>query len=493
MPKKGGKKGGGGKQAGMTEEERLLYAQQRAMAEEEMAKRKEDMLTQFLKDKLRKEERNSVLNRHKLTERWRAVFRQTRAQELRRDIEVLSQTFERVLDRKESVIKCLLGDLTESKQQSDLALRSYLQNVDLLLDLEGSRLAFHNQDFGTKLDELKAEFNTEREQILTRHEQDCVYLQDVRFGLEQHYAALGREARQEFQNTRDDIKNRSMEEKNALRVQLEGEVEEMWRQLQEATRSYREATEEHRAACEALRARDQLSSREIQAQMKRLQKMQESCVALRARMSATQREGEAAARDLRAVREKVTDRRRELKTQMGSVHAQHRSALSRLTLHSSNAAKKLQGVIAKGEKLIRQAGVCRKLETERERVQPFYRCSLSAEEQRLVRENQLEPAVTELAQAMQDYAGLEGMWQRWGRVELDRLCLQREKAALAQENLRLRALLRQYLNGLVVSDDALRQDGTLLTVSRSVQSRRPRPAPQRQPARVLQHTLQHTL
>ncbi|KAG5836232.1 hypothetical protein ANANG_G00252400 [Anguilla anguilla] len=167
MPKKGGKKGGGGKQAGMTEEERLLYAQQRAMAEEEMAKRKEDMLTQFLK---------------------------AHSRELRRDIEVLSQTFERVLDRKESVIKCLLGDLTESKQQSDLALRSYLQNVDLLLDLEGSRLAFHNQDFGTKLDELKAEFNTEREQILTRHEQDCVYLQDVRFGLEQHYAALGHEA-----------------------------------------------------------------------------------------------------------------------------------------------------------------------------------------------------------------------------------------------------------------------------------------------------------
>lgn len=49
MPKKGVKKGGGGKQAGMTEEERLLYFQQRAQAEAELAKRKEEMLTQFLK------------------------------------------------------------------------------------------------------------------------------------------------------------------------------------------------------------------------------------------------------------------------------------------------------------------------------------------------------------------------------------------------------------------------------------------------------------
>lgn len=48
MPKKAGKKGGG-KLAGLTEEERLLYMQQKAQAEEEVAKRKEDMLTHFLK------------------------------------------------------------------------------------------------------------------------------------------------------------------------------------------------------------------------------------------------------------------------------------------------------------------------------------------------------------------------------------------------------------------------------------------------------------
>ncbi|XP_061074733.1 dynein regulatory complex subunit 2-like [Conger conger] len=493
MPKKGGKKGGGGKLAAMTEEERLLFTQQKAVAEEEMSKRKEDMLTQFLKDKLRKEEHNSVVNQHKLTERWRAVFRQTRAQDLRKDIEILSQTFERVLDRKDSVIKCLLGDLTESKQQSDLVLRSYLQNVDLLLDLQGSRLAFHNQDMKTKLDELKAEFNTEREQIMALHKQDCIYLEDVRIGLDQRYAALDSEAQREYQSNRDDIKNRSIEDRNALRVQREGEVEEMWRQLQEATRSYRESTEEHRVACEALRERDERSSREIEAQMKRLQKIQESCAALRARMSTMQREGEAAARDLRAVKEKATDRRLELKKQMSSIHAQQRSALSRLTVLSDNANKKLQSVISKGERLIKLAGVCRKLETERERVQPFHSCSLSAEEQQLVKENQLEPAVTELAQAMHDYAGLEGMWQRWAKVELERLCLQREKVALSQENLRLRTLLRQYLDGLSVSDAALRQDHTLLHVSRSVhnqrQSQRQRPARQQQAAHVLQHTL----
>lgn len=46
-PKKKGKKSG--KLAKMTEEERLAYEEQKNLAEEELKKKKEDMLTQFLK------------------------------------------------------------------------------------------------------------------------------------------------------------------------------------------------------------------------------------------------------------------------------------------------------------------------------------------------------------------------------------------------------------------------------------------------------------
>lgn len=44
MPKKKG-----GALSKMTEEERILYLEQQRLAEEEMRKNKEDMLTQFLK------------------------------------------------------------------------------------------------------------------------------------------------------------------------------------------------------------------------------------------------------------------------------------------------------------------------------------------------------------------------------------------------------------------------------------------------------------
>jgi len=60
-------------------------------------------------------------------------MREAKSKELKKDIEILSQTFERVVDRKESVIKSLAKDLMEAEEQYAMALRSHLQNVDSLI------------------------------------------------------------------------------------------------------------------------------------------------------------------------------------------------------------------------------------------------------------------------------------------------------------------------------------------------------------------------
>ncbi|KAM4612703.1 dynein regulatory complex subunit 2 [Polymixia lowei] len=495
MPKKGAKKGGGGKAAGMTEEERLFYMQQRAQAEEEMAKRKEEMLTQFLKDKLQKEEKNSVVNLYKLTQQWRAVLRQTHAAELRSDIAVLSQTFERVLDRKDSVIKCLVSDLSEAEQQSAQAWRSHLQCVDRLLALQKGRLAFLQQQWDTSLEELSSEFNSERAHILSMNQQECVYLEDVTFAMEQHYSEVDCEAWQDYQSTRDDIKNRNIEEKHALRIQLESRVEGLWRQVQEALQSYNEATEYRRIAFESLRTRDQCSAQEIDTQMKRLQKLQDCLSTLRSRLSSSQREGEVAARGLRATKEDVTMQARQLKAQLSQARAAERSQLANLTVHSNAASKKLQGIITKGEKILRMAEMCRKIETEHEKVLPFYTSSLTMEEQSQEKLNALEPPSEELAKAMLDYSDLERFWQRYSKVLLERLCLEKEKDVLTRENQQLQVLLRQYLDGISVSDEILRQRNPLLMVSQPTISVPATSERQRKHHTVIEaaHIMQNTL
>ena len=68
-------------------------------------------------------------------------MREAKSNELKKDLEILSQTFERVVDRKESVIKSLGKDLLEADEQYAMALRSHLQNVDRLIGNQNSLLS----------------------------------------------------------------------------------------------------------------------------------------------------------------------------------------------------------------------------------------------------------------------------------------------------------------------------------------------------------------
>ncbi|NXP46901.1 DRC2 protein, partial [Heliornis fulica] len=105
--------------------------------------------------------------------------------------------------------------------------------------------------------------------------------------------------------------------------------------------------------------------------------------------------------------------------------------------------------------ILRLAEMCRKLETEEEKVLPFYSSSLGEEEQqasqRVLEEMPTEP----LAQAMWDYVGLERFWQRFSKVKLEEQALKQEHAALRQRNQQLKELLKQYLAEFSISREEL--------------------------------------
>ncbi|NXA97794.1 DRC2 protein, partial [Melanocharis versteri] len=86
------------------------------------------------------------------------------------------------------------------------------------------------------------------------------------------------------------------------------------------------------------------------------------------------------------------------------------------------------------QRILRLAEMCRRLETEEEKVLPFYPSSLAEREQqhalRVLEETPSEP----LAWAMQDYVGLERFWQRFNKAKLEEKGLEQARAALANRN-----------------------------------------------------------
>lgn len=65
---------------------------------------------------------------------------------------------------------------------------------------------------------------------------------------------------------------------------------------------------------------------------------------------------------------------------------------------------------------------------------------------------------------MWDYVGLERFWQRFNKAKLEEKALEQERVALRRRNWRLRALLRQYMEGISVSQGVLVEPNPLFSV-----------------------------
>ncbi|XP_046351485.2 dynein regulatory complex subunit 2-like [Haliotis rufescens] len=498
MPAKKKKKSG--KLAKMTEEERIAYEDQKRLAEEEMRKKKEDMLAQFMKDKLTKEEKASKFNLNKLNHQWRNIMREAKSRELKKDIEILSQTFERVVDRKDAVIKSLAKDIMEAEEQYSMALRSHLQNVDNLIGLQRQRLGKAKHEYTEELDIIMEEFDSEREMLVEQHTQEMTDIDDILFAMDQNFQEAENEAKSEFQSMRDEIKNKNLEEKHALRVVLESKVDDLWQQFRQALQNYNETTEERKTAFETLKAKDEKSAREIELQMRKLQRISDQISGLKGKMSSNSKECEERNRSLKEERERMLAHFQDLKAQMNKLRDAERDKLTKLTLESNAAIKEIKRQKEKAEQIMRLAEMCRKVETEEEKVLPFYASSLTAEEIEDVDAAILEPPSEPLALVIHEYSSLENFWKRHNKVLLDKLALDKEKQTLVQENQQLRTLLKQYLDGISVNDEILSQVNPLFIVNNKtnvklnvpvVDPRVRRPPPQTvvEAAHIIKHIL----
>lgn len=335
-----GKKGKG--KANMTEEERLLFEQQKQAAADEAKRAQEEMILNFLKDKLAKEEKYSKMNNRKLIEKWRTIMRTTKSAELKREIQILSQTFERIMDRKDAVIQQFAKNLEEAEEQNRIATRAHQRNLQKLIELQNGCVNDLEGRFSDQLTEERTKFTSDFETFESETTNHLNDFDTIMCAMEQTNINMTGDIRQEFQSLRDELKNRTQDDKHALRISLEAAVENLWKQFQSAQKHYNESTHERRKEFEKLQSKDQKSSFEIEQQMKKLAKIQENINSLRQRMAANTKEYDDKHSGLKQNKETLQTHFRTMKQEMNKKREFDRQTLTRLTLESNKALKKLR-------------------------------------------------------------------------------------------------------------------------------------------------------
>merc|ERR1719262_1276443 len=105
-----------------------------------------------------------------------------------------------------------------------------------------------------------------------RHKKEML---DIMATMEAEFNEQESDARQEFESTREEIKNKSSEEYNVLRFTLEGLIEELERHFDSAHSNYMATTEQRTQDFKNLTIKDQQSPRPIETQQRRLQRLQD--------------------------------------------------------------------------------------------------------------------------------------------------------------------------------------------------------------------------
>lgn len=178
------------------------------------------------------EEENTRLNTLKIQNRWKeilklgkeiaiilsrcikshkllnAYFCLAKSDELKKEIEILRQVQSRRLDRKQAAIRNLKTYINESEDQFSNALQQHLINVDILIDLQNSRLETLKEQFQGDLSNLETEFNAERMKLQADHAKDRADILGIMARAEHEFQENEADAKHEYSSVRDDVKNK---------------------------------------------------------------------------------------------------------------------------------------------------------------------------------------------------------------------------------------------------------------------------------------------
>lgn len=455
------------------------------MKEEEAARAKEEMGKRVLKEAMDREARYAKVNGLKLLTQWRKLMRLVKVEDLRKEIEIISQHHEREVDRKDAIIQVLDRDLEDSEEQYQMALRAHFLIVDRLIDLHNAKLAGIELEFEKDLRELMDEFGSERHELMSSHARHKKEMLDIMATMEAEFNEQESDARQEFESTREEIKNKNSEEYNVLRFTLEGFIEELERHFDAAHANYMATTEQRTQDFKNLTVKDQTSARTIETQLRRLQRLQDSLAHWKQKLSSNSKKCEARNMALKEERDTISKHFQELKGRMNKFREREAQRLQELTINSQAAIAALDSRREKAERIIKLAELTRKFETEREKVLPFYESSAEEEEKAAndaaeVRKQLQSSATGKDGQPIEEWNYLDNFFKRYNKVLLDVMAIERERDRLANQNGDLRSILKQYLDGISVNEDVINNPNPLLVVNHKTNI--VMPAPYRPPA-----------
>lgn len=269
---------------------------------------------------------------------------------------------------------------------------------------------------------------------------------------------------------REETKNKNVEELESMKHELIKKIEDLDKDFEVNFNHYVAETEQKASEYKTLLQENQQSTDKISEVTNDINRLKEQNNYWQ--LKTLQNKHECVERNTKLANEKkkIVHHYHELKRKMTIQREDKEKQLGTLASNSLACMEKLHTYERLGEKILKTAELCRKLETEKEKVLPFYQSDTDTTEEPDV---PLEKIAGLEKGAYNEFKMLDNFYKRYNKVHLDKLAIDKQKATLEKENLFFKNLLKQYLDGVSVNDDVINQNNPLLVVNNKVNLNRP--------------------
>uniref|UniRef100_A0A1B0CZ05 Uncharacterized protein n=1 Tax=Phlebotomus papatasi TaxID=29031 RepID=A0A1B0CZ05_PHLPP len=169
----------------------------------------------------------------------------------------------------------------------------------------------------------------------------------------------------------DDLRNTMTIHLEEVTKDCEQAMEIFWTDFQQVLNTYLAYTQEFHDEYLDLKRRDEEDTKLIQVHYFEVARNTEVIAELRYQLTAVREEKDFTVSQLEKFKRKLQQRYDHSKAALVMGAKEDKDRIRRLVVGSSNAIRKLQNVVKKGNILLQLVEICGKLETEREKVIPF--------------------------------------------------------------------------------------------------------------------------
>lgn len=222
----------------------------------------------------------------------------------------------------------------------------------------------------------------------------------------------------------------------------EAYMERLWNEFQSILNEYLRSTEDYRNEYMELRQRDSTDTKYIQNHYLEVARATELIADLKQRYSILKDETEFNGQQLVKYRNELHTRSSNLKQELGIGLNTDKIKLKQLVLYSTRVLKKLEALDKRGKHIMQIANFTNKFESDRDdsRSRPRKAFLELTDGDEISAELKALLDKPDTLQHQLDY-----FWRRYNKTKIDCACMKEEKQALKGENIRLKAILKEYL------------------------------------------------